>query len=84
MQPFQVDARLVARDDQEETVLAVLQEQVLRMSAGDRRLDGARFRDREHGRVLERLGGDAELVQEGEKIGGSGSGHAQTRRAPGF
>jgi hypothetical protein len=34
--------------------------------------------------MLERLGGDAELFQEGEEVGGSGSGHAQTRRAPGF
>jgi hypothetical protein len=90
VQPLQVDGGLVARDDEEQAALLVLEEQVLGMPARERCLDRPRLRHGEDRRVLRRLGGDAELFEEGEEIGRGGGGHggalsgaaSSGRRAP--
>jgi hypothetical protein len=64
--------------DQEQPLLPVLEKQVLRMPAGKAPLQRGAFRNREHGRVLYRLGLDAEAGQAREQVL-PGGGHGGLR-----
>src|SRR6478735_934020 len=63
MGPFKVDGGLVPGGDEEVAAFLVLDEEVLRVSPRNGGLDRSRFRDREHGGVLDGLGADAERIQ---------------------
>jgi hypothetical protein len=82
VQPLEVDHRLVPRGDQEQAALAVLQEQVLGVRAGDRRLDRPRLGDGEHRLVGVRVGPDAERGEAGEQLVGSGGRHGEKLLRP--
>ena len=74
VQGLEVDMCMAQRHDKEQAVLLVLEEQVLGVPAGQLALQLGAFRHREHGRVLDRLGCDAE-VGEARKQVLSGGGH---------
>ena len=72
------------RHDKEQPVLLVLEEQVLGVPAGQLALELGAFGHREHRLVLQRSGGDAELIEAGEQVlsgGGHGAGSG-LRREP--
>ena len=75
VQALEVDMCTAERDDKEQAALLVLEKQVLGVPARQLALQLGAFRHRENGRVLDRLGVDAELGQAGEQVL-SGSGHA--------
>ena len=63
---------VLERGDEEQRILLVLQKQVLGMAAGDRPAQGLRLLDGEQRGMADRRVRDAELLEEGEKVVGSG------------
>ncbi len=70
VQALEVDFCLLAGDGQKQPVLAVDQEQIFGMGAGDFAAQMLRFLDAEERRVLDGDGFDAEFGEESEEIGG--------------
>ena len=84
VQGLEVDMCAAQRHDKEQPVLLVLEEQVLGVPAGQLALEPGALGHREHRLVLERAGGDAELVEAGEQVlagGWQGWGRAGLRMA---
>src|SRR5918994_4680047 len=66
--PLEVDRGLVLCRDEKKSPLLVLHEKVLRVRAGDARLHGPRFGNREDGLMLDGVGPDAERGETVEKF----------------
>jgi hypothetical protein len=75
VQALEVDMCTAERHDKEQATFLVLEKQVLGVPSRQLALQSGAFRHREHGRVRDRLGVDAELGQAGEQVL-AGSGHA--------
>ena len=77
MQGFELDRRVLRRDNKEQRSLLVAEEQILAVNARDAAHEGARFFHGEHRRMRHRPVGDTEAIQIGEKVVRRGGGHGQ-------